>query len=255
MIKIAVYGKGGIGKSTTVSNVAAVFASQGLRVMQIGCDPKADSTVLLRHGEKVETVLDLVRTRKEDFTLEEMVKEGFAGVCCVEAGGPSPGLGCAGRGIIAALETLEKKGAYEKYRPDVVIYDVLGDVVCGGFSMPMRRGYADKVFVITSGENMAIHAAANIAMAVENFRNRGYASLGGIILNKREVPREEEKVRELAGDFHTQIIGQLDRSELVMEAEDAGKVLLEYAPDSQMAEEYRKLADQILAVCGEERPC
>ena len=100
MIKIAVYGKGGIGKSTTVSNVAAVFASQGLRVMQIGCDPKADSTVLLRHGEKVETVLDLVRTRKENFTLEEMVKEGFAGVCCVEAGGPSPGLGCAGRGII-----------------------------------------------------------------------------------------------------------------------------------------------------------
>ena len=255
MIKIAVYGKGGIGKSTTVSNVAAVFASQGLRVMQIGCDPKADSTVLLRHGEKVETVLDLVRTRKEDFTLEEMVKEGFAGVCCVEAGGPSPGLGCAGRGIIAALETLEKKGAYEKYRPDVVIYDVLGDVVCGGFSMPMRRGYADKIFVITSGENMAIHAAANIAMAVENFRNRGYASLGGIILNKREVPREEEKVRELAEDFHTQIIGRLDRSELVMEAEEAGKVLLEYAPDSQMAEEYRKLADQILAVCGEERPC
>ena len=170
MIKIAVYGKGGIGKSTTVSNVAAVFASQGLRVMQIGCDPKADSTVLLRHGEKVETVLDLVRTRKENFTLEEMVKEGFAGVCCVEAGGPSPGLGCAGRGIIAALEILEKKGAYEKYRPDVVIYDVLGDVVCGGFSMPMRRGYADKVFVITSGENMAIHAAANIAMAVENFK-------------------------------------------------------------------------------------
>ena len=255
MIKIAVYGKGGIGKSTTVSNVAAVFASQGLRVMQIGCDPKADSTVLLRHGEKVETVLDLVRTRKENFTLEEMVKEGFAGVCCVEAGGPSPGLGCAGRGIIAALEILEKKGAYEKYRPDVVIYDVLGDVVCGGFSMPMRRGYADKVFVITSGENMAIHAAANIAMAVENFRNRGYASLGGIILNKREVPREEEKVRELAEDFYTQIIGRLDRSELVMEAEEAGKVLLEYAPDSQMAEEYRKLADQILAVCGEERPC
>ena len=140
-------------------------------------------------------------------------------------------------------------------QPDIVLYDVLGDVVCGGFSMPMRKGYADQVFIITSGENMAIHAGANIAMAVENFRNRGYASLGGIILNKREVPREEEKVRELAGDFHTQIIGQLDRSELVMEAEEAGKVLLEYAPDSQMAEEYRKLADQILAVCGEERPC
>ena len=212
MIKIAVYGKGGIGKSTTVSNVAAVFASQGLRVMQIGCDPKADSTVLLRHGEKVETVLDLVRTRKENFTLEEMVKEGFAGVCCVEAGGPSPGLGCAGRGIIAALEILEKKGAYEKYRPDVVIYDVLGDVVCGGFSMPMRRGYADKVFVITSGENMAIHAAANIAMAVENFKDRGYAQLGGLILNRRNVKNEDAKVEELAEDIHSKVIGTLSRS-------------------------------------------
>jgi nitrogenase iron protein NifH len=227
MIKIAVYGKGGIGKSTTVSNVAAVFASQGLRVMQIGCDPKADSTVLLRHGEKVETVLDLVRTRKENFTLEEMVKEGFAGVCCVEAGGPSPGLGCAGRGIIAALEILEKKGAYEKYRPDVVIYDVLGDVVCGGFSMPMRRGYADKVFVITSGENMAIHAAANIAMAVENFKDRGYAQLGGLILNRRNVKNEDAKVEELAEDIHSKVIGTLSRSELVTDAEEQKRIRIQ----------------------------
>ena len=182
MIKIAVYGKGGIGKSTTVSNVAAVFASQGLRVMQIGCDPKADSTVLLRHGEKVETVLDLVRTRKENFTLEEMAKEGFAGVCCVEAGGPSPGLGCAGRGIIAALEILEKKGAYEKYRPDVVIYDVLGDVVCGGFAAPIREGYASKVLIVTSGEKMALYAANNINNAVKNFEDRSYAKVYGICL-------------------------------------------------------------------------
>ncbi len=250
MIKIAVYGKGGIGKSTTVSNVAAVFASQGLRVMQIGCDPKADSTVLLRHGEKVETVLDLVRTRKEDFTLEEMVKEGFAGVCCVEAGGPSPGLGCAGRGIIAALETLEKKGAYEKYRPDVVIYDVLGDVVCGGFSMPMRRGYADKIFVITSGENMAIHAAANIAMAVENFKDRGYAQLGGLILNRRNVKNEDAKVEDLAEDIHSKVIGTLSRSALVTDAEEQKKTVIEAYPDSEMAEEYRILAGEIRTLCG-----
>ena len=242
MIKIAVYGKGGIGKSTTVSNVAAVFASQGLRVMQIGCDPKADSTVLLRHGEKVETVLDLVRTRKENFTLEEMVKEGFAGVCCVEAGGPSPGLGCAGRGIIAALEILEKKGAYEKYRPDVVIYDVLGDVVCGGFSMPMRRGYADKVFVITSGEN--------IAMAVENFKDRGYAQLGGLILNRRNVKNEDAKVEELAEDIHSKVIGTLSRSELVTDAEEQKKTVIEAYPDSEMAEEYRILAGKIRTLCG-----
>lgn len=252
MIKIAVYGKGGIGKSTTISNVAACMAEKGLTVMQIGCDPKADSTVLLRHGEKMETVLDLVRTRKDDFELFDMVKEGFGGVLCVEAGGPAPGMGCAGRGIIAALEKLKEKGAYEICQPDVVIYDVLGDVVCGGFSMPMRGGYADQVFVLTSGENMAIHAAANIAMAVENFKNRGYAKLGGFILNRRNVKREEEKVQELAEDFHTKIIGTLSHCELVPDAEEEQKTVMEIWPDSEMAQEYRKLADTMLRICQEE---
>ena len=256
MLKVAIYGKGGIGKSTITSNLAAAFAAMGKKVIQIGCDPKADSTINLLGGEPLRPVMNYMREEDEEpEKLEDISREGFGGVLCIETGGPTPGLGCAGRGIITALEKLEETGAYETYQPDIVLYDVLGDVVCGGFSMPMRTGYADQVFIITSGENMAIHAGANIAMAVKNFRNRGYASLGGIILNKREVPREEEKVRELAEDFHTQIIGRLDRSELVMKAEEAGKVLLEYAPDSQMAEEYRKLADQILAVCGEERPC
>ncbi len=252
MIKIAVYGKGGIGKSTTISNVAAAMAEQGLKVMQIGCDPKADSTVLLRHGKPVETVLDLVRDRKNDFTLDDMVMEGYRGVLCVEAGGPAPGMGCAGRGIIAALEKLKEKGAYETYKPDVVIYDVLGDVVCGGFSMPMRGGYADRVFVLTSGENMAIHAAANIAMAVENFKNRGYAKLGGIILNRRNVKHEEEKVQELCEDIHSRVIGRLSRSETVTDAEELAMTVLEAQPDSEMAAEYRRLAEQILAVCREE---
>ena len=255
MIRIAVYGKGGIGKSTTVSNVAVAFAEKGMKVMQIGCDPKADSTILLRHGKEASTVLDLYNKKRQDLKLEDMVQIGYGGVVCVEAGGPAPGLGCAGRGIITALEKLQETGAYETYKPDIVFYDVLGDVVCGGFSMPMRKGYADKVFIITSGENMAIHAGANIAMAVENFRNRGYASLGGIILNRRNVPREEEKVQELAEDFHTKVIGTLSRSELVQEAEVLGKTLLEVYPDSEMAEEYRTLAEQILEACREEAPC
>ena len=246
MIKIAIYGKGGIGKSTTVSNLAAALADRGYKVMQIGCDPKADSTSMLRGTEPMRTVLDLVREKKDDFTLEDMVRVGYGGVICVEAGGPSPGLGCAGRGIIAALEKLKEKGAYEKYQPDIVFYDVLGDVVCGGFSMPMRGGYADKVFVITSGENMAIHAAANIAMAVENFKGRGYASLGGIILNRRNVKNEEEKVQELAEDIRSRIIGCLSRSESVQDAEEAGKTVIEAFPDSAMAEEYRALADAVL---------
>lgn len=249
MIKIAVYGKGGIGKSTTVSNVAAALAEKGLKVMQIGCDPKADSTMQLRHGETVPTVLELVNQRKDDFELREMVRIGFGGVVCVEAGGPTPGMGCAGRGIITALEKLKEKGAYTIYQPDVVLYDVLGDVVCGGFTMPMRKGYADKVFIVTSGENMSIHAAANIAMAIENFKNRGYASLGGLILNRRNVKREDEKVAELADDFTTTVIGTLSRSEQVLQAEEKQQILLEAFPDSTMAAEYRQLADQILAAC------
>ena len=250
MIRIAVYGKGGIGKSTTVSNVAAALAEMGLKVMQIGCDPKADSTILLRHGEAVPAVLDLYNEKKQSLQLEDMIRIGYNNVICVEAGGPTPGLGCAGRGIITALEKLKELGAYERYKPDVVLYEVLGDVVCGGFSMPMRNGYADKIFIITSGENMAIHAAANIAMAVQNFKNRGYAGLGGLILNRREVPREEEKVAELAEDFHTSVIGTLSHSELVALAEEKQKTLMECYPESEMAEEYRVLAAQMYRICG-----
>ena len=250
MIKLAVYGKGGIGKSTTVSNLSAALSDMGYQVMQIGCDPKADSTVSLHGKEKVTTVLDLVRTKKNDFALEDMVTVGYGGVLCVEAGGPTPGLGCAGRGIIAALEKLAEKGAYEVYKPDVVIYDVLGDGVCGGFSMPMRGGYADKVFVITSGENMAIHAAANIAVAIDGFRGRGYADLGGIILNRRNVKDEEAKAEELARDIDSKIIGTLSRSDLVQEAENLGKTVIESFPDSEMAEEYRMLARTVLEICG-----
>lgn len=250
MIRIAVYGKGGIGKSTTVSNVAAALAEMGLRVMQIGCDPKADSTILLRHGEAVPAVLDLYNKKKQSLQLEDMIRIGYNNVICVEAGGPTPGFGCAGRGIITALEKLKELGAYEVYKPDVVLYDVLGDVVCGGFSMPMRNGYADKVFILTSGENMAIHAAANIAMAVQNFKNRGYAGLGELILNRRDVPREEEKVAELADDFQTAVIGTLSHSSQVALAEEQQKTLMECYPESEMAEEYRALAVQMYRICG-----
>ena len=238
MIKIAVYGKGGIGKSTTVSNVAAALAEKGMTVMQIGCDPKADSTIQLRHGREMHTVLDLYNEKKQNLKLEDMTMIGYQGVICVEAGGPTPGLGCAGRGIITALEKLKETGAYEIYKPDIVLYDVLGDVVCGGFSMPMRKGYADKVFIITSGENMAIHA-----------------SLGGIILNRRNVKREEEKVQELADDFETTVVGKLNRSELVTDAEEQGKTLMECYPDSEMAEEYRTLTENILKICREDGLC
>ena len=244
MIKFAIYGKGGIGKSTLSSNLSAAFAKRGLKVMQIGCDPKADSTSLLCPKEKVTTVLDLVRSGKP-FTLQDMVKESTSGVLCVEAGGPVPGLGCAGRGIINALESLEQKGAYDYYKPDIVIYDVLGDVVCGGFTMPMRKGYADKVYIVTSGEKMAIYAAANIAMAVDNFKKRDYAKLGGIILNCRGVENEEENAATLAADFDTEVLATIPRSPLFEKAEAAGKTIVELYPDSDICAKMIALADRI----------
>ena len=250
MIKIAVYGKGGIGKSTTISNLSVALSKKGLKVMQIGCDPKADSTTNLHNGSEINTVLDLVRKKKDDFELNEMVVEGYNGILCVEAGGPTPGMGCAGRGIITALEKLEQKGAYEAYKPDIVFYDVLGDVVCGGFSMPMRCGYADKIFIITSGEYMSLHAALNIATAIDNFKNRGYATLGGVILNKRNIKNEEEKVNEFIKNINSKLIGTLDRDEIVVVAEENKKTVLESFPESNMAKEYEILADNLLKSFG-----
>lgn len=246
MIKFAIYGKGGIGKSTIASNLSVALAEQGYRVMQIGCDPKADSTTLLRHGKELPTILSTVREKKDNFPLEEVIHTGYRGVLCVEAGGPIPGLGCAGRGIITALEKLEAKGAYELYKPDILLYDVLGDVVCGGFSMPMRNGYASKVYIVTSGENMSIYAAANIATAINNFKDRDYATLGGMILNERNVEREEEKVQELCREFHTDIRQRIPWSSLVQQAEDKKMTVLQAFPDSEEAETYRQLAKKIL---------
>ena len=249
MVRLAFYGKGGIGKSTTVSNLAAIWAEQGRRVLQVGCDPKADSTLLLRHGGRMASVLDHVRSGVP-FELDDVVREGFAGVLCAEAGGPLPGLGCAGRGIVTALETLREKGVFDRYDPDVVLYDVLGDVVCGGFAMPMREGHAQRVYVLTSGENMSLHAAATIGLAVRTFEERGYARLGGLILNRRDVRDEEAKVRELCGDLDCALVGDLPRDRVVTDAEEAGRTLMEFAPSSPMADAYRRLAADIAAQSG-----
>ncbi len=251
--KIAVYGKGGIGKSTICSALSLALAERGLKVMQIGCDPKADSTISLRGGRALKTVLAAMRENRNGFALEDVVCEGEGGVVCVEAGGPLPGLGCAGRGIITALEKLKALGAYGRYSPDVVLYDVLGDVVCGGFSMPMRSGYADEVYIVTSGENMSIYAAANIASALEGFRQRGYASLGGIILNRRDVRDEEEKVRTLSGDFHTEIAGDIPLSERIREADASQRSVMALFPDSPEAGRFRALSLRVFPSGGDGR--
>ena len=246
MLKLAFYGKGGIGKSTTVSNLASAFAEKGLKVLQVGCDPKADSTASLHGGRRMKSILDLVREKGNDFTLDDMVATGDGGVICVEAGGPTPGLGCAGRGIIAALEKLQEKGAYETFRPDVVLYDVLGDVVCGGFAAPIREGYASQVLIVTSGEKMALYAANNIYTAVQNFRDRGYATVRGIVMNRRNVPGEEEKVRAFADANDLPIVADIPRSDDINRFEDAGKTVVEGDPELDVSRRFLALAELLL---------
>lgn len=250
MKKIAIYGKGGIGKSTTTSNLSAALASRGLRVMQIGCDPKADSTKNLMGGERIPTVLDQIREKEEGVTLNDIAFRGYGDVVCVESGGPTPGIGCAGRGIITAFEKLEELDAYETFQPDIVLYDVLGDVVCGGFAMPIRGGYADYVMIVTSGEMMALFAADNIAHAIRNFGKRGYAKLAGFIQNSRNVERENELVMQAAKENNTEILHIVPRDRTVQLAENQGKTVIEAYPDCEMAACYQALADKILAEVG-----
>ncbi len=255
MRQIAFYGKGGIGKSTVASNLAAALAERGLTVMMIGCDPKHDCTRNLTGGKEVSTILDTIRDADLErhgikelieglrvVDLDDIVVEGYHGVYCAEAGGPKPGVGCAGRGVIAAIETLKRLRAFETLDPEIVIYDVLGDVVCGGFAMPLRMGLADEVYIVTSSDYMALYAANNICMGIEEFVDRGGSPVGGVIYNVRGGSDIEEVVSDFASKVGSRIIGKVPHNSLFSEAEVQRKTVIEYAPESELSDLFRKLA-------------
>lgn len=243
--QIAIYGKGGIGKSTTTQNLTAGLVEHGKKVMVVGCDPKADSTRLLLGGLAQKTVLDTIRDEGEDISLDRIMRTGFGGTRCVESGGPEPGVGCAGRGIITSINMLENLGAYTDDL-DYVFYDVLGDVVCGGFAMPIREGKAKEIYIVASGEMMALYAANNIAKGIQRYARTGGVRLGGIICNSRNVDRELDLLRAFANELGTQLIHFVPRDNIVQRAEINKKTVIEYKPDSDQADEYRKLAKAII---------
>ncbi len=244
MRQVAIYGKGGIGKSTTTQNLTAGLAEMGKKIMIVGCDPKADSTRLLLGGLAQKTVLDTLRDEGDDIELDSILKPGFGGIKCVESGGPEPGVGCAGRGIITSINMLENLGAYESDL-DYVFYDVLGDVVCGGFAMPIREGKAQEIYIVASGEMMAMYAANNIAKGIQKYANTGGVRLGGIICNSRKVDRELDLLTAFAKELGSQLIHFVPRDNQVQRAEINKKTVIEFSPEENQADEYRTLAKAI----------
>ncbi|MDR3270100.1 MAG: nitrogenase iron protein [Peptococcaceae bacterium] len=253
LTQIAIYGKGGIGKSTTTSNLSAALSVAGYKVMQFGCDPKNDSTNTLRNGQYIPTVLDTLREQNSVNT-SEVVFEGFNGIYCVEAGGPAPGVGCAGRGIITAVQLFKQQHTFEELDLDYVIYDVLGDVVCGGFAMPIREGIAEHVFTVSSADFMAIYAANNLFKGIHKYSNNGGALLGGLIANSINQPYSKEIIDDFVKVTHTQVVEYIPRSVTVTQAELQGKTTIEEAPDSAQAGVYTALAAKIAAHTESQTP-
>jgi len=250
MRQIAFYGKGGIGKSTTSQNTLACLAQMGHKILIVGCDPKADSTRLILHSKAQDTILSLAAAAGsvEDLEIEDVMKVGYLDIKCVESGGPEPGVGCAGRGVITSINFLEENGAYEDV--DYVSYDVLGDVVCGGFAMPIRENKAQEIYIVMSGEMMAMYAGNNISKGILKYANSGGVRLGGLVCNERQTDKELELAEELAKRLGTKLIHFVPRDNIVQHAELRRMTVVEYAPDSKQAEEYRVLAGKVHANKG-----
>ncbi len=245
MHKIAFYGKGGTGKSTVVSNLSVCLAESGHRVLQIGCDPKHDSTRGLLNGKRPDTAVELmVKKTISQITIDDLVTEGYAGVDCIEVGGPEPGAGCAGLGIIKTFELIRNLKILD--RPyDYVLFDVLGDVVCGGFATPMRMEFAQCVYVVLSSEMMSMYAANNICRGIMRFAKKGNVRLGGFIGNQRNHDFSTKTLSLFAHRLSTDIIQVIPCDTTISQSERIRKTVVEYSPDCVSSRAFRELAVRI----------
>jgi nitrogenase iron protein NifH len=253
MRQIAIYGKGGIGKSTIASNLSMALHEQGFKVMQVGCDPKRDSTRSLTGGRLIPTVLetyrDFLRVGRDEYaiSLKDIVFEGQRGIYCVESGGPEPGVGCAGRGVLTAINILRDLKAFDTYSVDVVIYDVLGDVVCGGFAQPIREGYAREIYLVCSGAFMSLYAANNIAKGIRRLSRPGETGLAGIICNSSGNELfERSMLSEYAHSLGSNLIHFIPHSPIIQSCEVESSTVLVHSPKSTEAEAFRELARRVM---------
>ena len=253
MRQIAIYGKGGIGKSTISANLSMALRERDLKVMQVGCDPKRDSTRSLTGGQLIPTVLETYREHlrlgRDEYAiaLEDIVFQGHQGIYCVESGGPEPGVGCAGRGVLTAINILRDLKAFDTYSVDVVIYDVLGDVVCGGFAQPIRQGYAREIYLVCSGGFMSLYAANNIAKGIRRLSRMGETGLSGVICNSSGDEQLEKAVlSEFAQLLGSKLVHFVPRTPVIQSCEVENRTVLEHSPQSEEAEVFRKLAQQVM---------